>query len=362
MSYKGIWSMAGGTYPTWMSTWDFYLISAAWTGGSIYYNIGDMMVGNKYVAWVTTSADWDKIKNVDDPESDPIAMWTINSNSGNRNYFLNNSGNRVNISMTGNWNTAYGRGNHASQWYLTWLALDPYLLVANSGTYFNMYSWNYYTSNPLWYITGGVLSWYIPIQWAVSKNIIVTTPEYNTFSVGYANTATTWSTVIGSYNTANAYESVAIWNWNTATWSSSVAIWYGAHAIWDGSFSAWAQCYSIWSNSTTFWFWTTARWEYSTSLWVFNIWLSDSIFEIGIWGNNTNMSGNAMTVTNVGKVGILKIHPQYSLDVSWSIQSDTSFNLTGWFAPFRMAYSGSSVVAQFYTGGNRVTSTVFTLP
>ncbi|MCX6822653.1 MAG: hypothetical protein NTX91_01465 [candidate division SR1 bacterium] len=82
--------------------------------------------------------------------------------------------NYVQLSQTGNWNTAYSRGNHASAGYLTASALTPYILSSLSGNwniafnrmntnsgnalYFRNNSGSYYTKNEIdakGYLTGG---------------------------------------------------------------------------------------------------------------------------------------------------------------------------------------------------------------
>ena len=83
---------------------------------------------------------------------------------------------------------------------------------------------------------------------------------------------------------------------------------------------------------------------------------------------NTTTTGFATTKTDTfiinspNGVGIQTNDPQKALDVNGAIQSNEGIYLTGWFAPFRMVYSGNSVEAQFYTGGVWVGAYTYTLP
>ena len=77
------------------------------------------MVSNKSKTGSIHSGDFVHVLNSVYPELDPVAMPIINAQSGQWNSFWANSGNYVTQSQTGNWNTAYSRGNHALAGYLT---------------------------------------------------------------------------------------------------------------------------------------------------------------------------------------------------------------------------------------------------
>lgn len=70
--YKGTRDMSTWAFPIGMNTGDFYKISVSGTGGGEYYAVEDMMVGNKKKAGATSSGDWDRIVNTNNPEIDPI--------------------------------------------------------------------------------------------------------------------------------------------------------------------------------------------------------------------------------------------------------------------------------------------------
>ena len=67
-----------------------------------------------------------------------------------------------------------------------------------------------------------------------------------------------------------------------------------------------------------------------------------------------------MTVTNAGNVGIKTSTPQYTLDVSGSIQTNTALYLTGGTINRRVVLSGDNLSFQAFTGGSRVERSAMT--
>lgn len=297
------------TDPIWNATsWDYVLMSVTW--------------------------DWN------------TAYSRVNTESGNALFFRNNSGDYVLMSMTGNWNTAYGRWDHS------WL----YVTLANS--------WDYYTLNPLGYITGYTET--DPIYMANSWLYYLATNPSGYIDDSALNWEYVWTLLTPTHTWAIK---VAIWDGASANWSESFAVWFNSDAIWNNSVAIWnqvsAQWYSSiamgitsdavgnytfvgWYNirangeySNAFWLWTQTNWVASTSIWRYNLWLTGSIFEIWIW-LSWWARYNALTITNtwVIKLDQLTWYACLATDVNgaiydnsssfvWWVDIDTGFNNTG---------------------------------
>lgn len=171
-----------------------------------------------------------------------------------------------------------------------------------------------------------------------------------------------YSISMGEGTTTAGDYSVAMWLSTSTVGESSVALWKSSSSQWYASFAGWYSTVAWATWSTTFGRETAGYGVNGFNVGQWNKWLTWSIFEIGI-GTSVWVRVNAVTVlASNWYAGFWIDAPTQAVDVNWSIQSNSWIYLTGWFAPFRFAYSGSSVVAEFYTGGNRVTVTAFVLP
>jgi hypothetical protein len=188
-----------------------------------------------------------------------------------------------------------------------------------------------------------------------------------------------WDYSVAMWNSskANWQNSIAIWNTAITNWQNSLAMGVWAQAHWQASVSIWYWTYSSWSQSTAIWFYseaiglistaignhpranwnysialgteTIANWDYSTVIWKFNIWLSNSIFEIWIWTSDQDRA-NSMTVLNDGNVGIKKSNPQHALDVNWAIkwQAYYSANNNAWVSSWINITTSSWAVCMIF--------------
>ena len=124
---------------------------------------------------------------------------------------------------------------------------------------------------------------------------------------------------------------ISKWNGVSVSWNYSTAMGNTTQAIWDYSTAMGWGTKSVGSYSTAMWWWTQANgfnstamgngtqaiWDYSTAMGdntiaaainsfavgIYNTWLSNSVFEIGI-GASSSARANAMTVLANGNVGI----------------------------------------------------------
>ena len=198
--------------------------------------------------------------------------------------------------------------------------LDRYTLTVSGSIYSNWFiskwngvsvSWNYSTA--MGNTTQAIWDYSTAMGWG-------------TKSVGSYSTAMWW------WTQANGFNSTAMGNGTQAEWIWSTAMWWLTYA--DGNYST-AMGYHTTANSkstaTAMGSWTTAGgetstamgngtqaiWDYSTAMGdntiaaainsfavgIYNTWLSNSVFEIGI-GTSSWARANAMTVLANGNVGI----------------------------------------------------------
>jgi hypothetical protein len=113
------------------------------------------------------------------------------------------------------------------------------------------------------------------------------------------------------------------------------------------------------NNSIAIGDYVSANTQYGFNIGRRNEGLTNTIFELG-YGTSVSDKKNAMTVTTLGNVGIKKSDPQYTLDVSGSIQSNTAFYMTGGTIPWKITLSGDNLSFQAFTGGSRVERSAMT--
>ena len=152
MSYRGVWNYSTGLLPTSPLTWYFYVTNIAGDFSGMTLHTWDMFIANKAKVWATNTGDWDLI-DLATSESDPIYLASVAYNITNP--------------LILNRNTAYGRGNHATMWYLTGWSLSAYATTSSLSSYVLLSqtgNWNtsYGRGNhaTMWYLTGGSFSNY----------------------------------------------------------------------------------------------------------------------------------------------------------------------------------------------------------
>lgn len=65
LEYKGVFDASSGSFPTDITTGDFYKVSVAGTVDGMSLAVGDMIIANNDQAGATEAADWDKIDNTE---------------------------------------------------------------------------------------------------------------------------------------------------------------------------------------------------------------------------------------------------------------------------------------------------------
>ncbi len=277
---------SGGELPQDTTLWDMYIIIDEWNFNGLELRAGDEIIANTGVVWATSTGDWDVIEKHTD-ESDPVftasaagaitPTQTSNRdtayNRGNHadegylteetdSIFLASSAWSITNTHITNWNSAYSRGNHASQWYLT-DETDAVFLAspAHSITSWNIYNWNtaYSRGNHAtrWYIT-----WESDPIRALEKTGYYTKTQIN--NMGYITGYTESDPIRNAQKTSYVPLSMT-GNWNTAyTRGNHALIGYltgytesdpvfGAHAaanVTAGKISNWDTAYSRGNHAT----------------------------------------------------------------------------------------------------------------
>lgn len=244
----------------------------------------------------------------------------------------------------------------------------------NVTTWYNIYDWggNPYVTGIVqyWQYVGSILSpnivwmfWFELWSWAqASSNSAIAIWEnaraYNT------NPIAIWK------NSSAGSNSIAIWENNTANYWGAVSVWYSntssgiaSHTFWYGNSTFWIRSIAFWSTNALYgpysiWVWegliTNETWQ--IVFWKFNVWVTWSIMEFGMWEWGSDRK-NIITILTGGFMGIGTSTPTQALTVSWAIGIDNWVN-----TPFRFAYSGGLMEWQYFTGGVRVSAFVYTLP
>jgi len=104
------------------------------------------------------------------------------------------------------------------------------------------------------------------------------------------NSVAIWTSVDADWT-----NSVAIGNRAEANWDRSTAMGYDTEANWNYSFVAWSSTEANWHYSVAMGVRTIANWNSSTAIWGYNLWYTDSLFEIGNW-TSPSARNNIMTV------------------------------------------------------------------
>lgn len=345
------WYLSGYTVATgdWVYSWDSTILASTRATSEYIDTYSQSLwdvytTGYYYVSWATISRlgllSW--VMTMEDytggawvPQicvSDANSWTYFNANSGT--YFNTNSGTYFNANSGAYFN-------------------------ANSWTYFNANSGVYYTTNPLGFITGLSLTNYLLFTGGSILNTGRTYPGAGTelpttqWVSTYLNTlAQDLGDVLttGSYISSGTSE-----KWRTIVSWLTLSFQYGASRTEAGYFwysGYYGGAYDIGGNAYITWFtesdpvWLAASWDYlqlANSWDYFNANSGDFV--------TLSMTGNRNTAYGWGNHSTV-----WYFTGGMDIVSSSSIGLTGGFAPFRFAYSGSSVVPQFYTGGSRQTA------
>ena len=120
--YVGSRDYSTGALPRDVHKWDMYIISSSPSNPALDFHIEspDEIIAKRNVVGPTTSWDWDVVE-MDMVEQDPI--YSVSAAAG------------ISVWNISNWNTAYGRGNHASAWYLTGWSLSAYATTSSLSSY-----------------------------------------------------------------------------------------------------------------------------------------------------------------------------------------------------------------------------------
>ncbi len=244
-------------------------------------------------------------------------------------------------------------------WFV-WLHCTNWQVVQYIGTGWKCL--NLASASMTWLIANG--------SWLVANGEYATAIWYNSLANWFGSAVmgtwdeANWTASIAMWNlTIASWDySVAMWNWSQALWASSVSIWDANISSWNYSISMWDTSYALWDYSAAIgannmsigtksmalgthnisqWYASTtmgsnnfAWWDYSTALGfhttsnaihslaigAYNIWLTGSIFEVGIWTGDLygHTSKNALTILSNGNVGIWLVAPTQKLEVAWS--------------------------------------------
>ncbi len=223
-------------------------------------------------------------------------------------------------------------GNNDNQLYLgtngnvgigTSTPTDNKLQIAwNITSNWFIWRWNWVTANGLqstamWVNTKASAD-YSTAMWygTVTSAMFSTAMWLNTTGNGVVSTAMGWKTQ------AYGQSSTAMWESTRANGDQSTAMWLSTQANGNISTAMWHATQANGNFSTAMWYFTVASGWYATAIWAYNIWLSNSIFEIGIGTGNLNRV-NAMTVLFNGNVGIGTSTPTTKLDVDGGMKAKT---------------------------------------
>lgn len=327
-----------------VTPWTTYMIVQTGTTNATQYSITLSDMANN-ISWYFGTLTW---------EVDPIWM----TNSGSYVPWSN-----IDTGFNNTWSDTIIPSEAAIYNYL----VAGYIALANSGDYFDANSGTYYTNNPLGYLTTWTMPSldYLPLAWnmtgtAMSGYIYIANGNIIDFSV------------IGSYIYMNSSSSsLSLYSEDTGDNTLRWDVWVNNYKPYM-QISSWAWLSRLVTLDSQWLYYDADYSAYYTDRSLIDRWYTDATYSpitIYSWLADYYLSyrsGTQFYNSNLyrldGAIGLGLTDPQYALDVSGTVQSNTSFNLTGWFAPFRFAYSGASVEWQFFTGWVRVTSNIYTLP
>ena len=165
---------------------------------------------------------------------------------------------------------------------------------------------------------------------------------------------------IGNGAISNSHSAIAIWTNSTSFWWSSLSIgnesnangnnsfaigWYvGAEGTW--SFALWNGANALWAYSMAIWNNIIAISDYSTVIGTYNIWITWTIFELGMGTSGEHK--NALTITNTW----IFILPTYTgLDCLWTDASGTVIAGTCIWWSSKWTYNGGDIYNNNYATG-----------
>lgn len=259
LSYKWAWDMSTGTFPHPINTWEYYIIDVAGTGWSTWYGNGDMIIANKKKSTATSSTDFDHVVNTVWPEVDPIfeANSGVYFNAHSGEYYTNNPLWYITWYSESDpiWNSV--SGNYATKSYVTWLWYITWVSLPGTTWAMPMYVGNgTVTGSDVAIANNTTWLYRNPINWNfyVWYNSWRDTAKNLNFIFWYKHIYTTWK--YGNYNAMLGWSSNVIWNTNGdpgINWSS--IIWWNANWIKYGNYNA-----IIWGNTNIMCTNTNSNW------------------------------------------------------------------------------------------------------
>ena len=313
MNFKGGRDASTNVLPTYGATGDLYVVQNSGTVWWVdYYNWNQIIANWQFTGW-SLPADWTLVL-ISTTEVDPVFManswvyYTQNPLGYITWWALAPYITGVDLtpyvlkSQTGNWNTAYGRWNHAIMWYLTWSALS-------------------------WYLTGWALSGYltgVTNYWTFGTDTL----SSNTPTPSLPNTM---GIKIGLWGAVSSMNGISIGRVAQSLTNYAVAIWAYSIARSISSIAIWNDTEAIWLDSVSMWQWTTAVDANSSAYGQYNVWVPGAVFEVwvgvGMWASDRR---NAITILWTDKMWLFTTTPTRTLTVSWDINVTTWYNIYDW--------------------------------
>ncbi|MCX6823706.1 MAG: hypothetical protein NT085_01070 [candidate division SR1 bacterium] len=186
LTYKGVWEYSTGDLPMDIILGDFYKISVSGDFNGLVLYAGDMIIANRNLSGVTSMNDRDVIRNVNNPEVDPVFAASVAAG--------------ISSTQLSHWDTSYSRGDHSLAGYLK-TETDPIRNTEKS---------NYYTINEI--NAKGYLTNYSETDpmWNAEKNNYYTTGEIDAkgYLTNFVETDPTWLSDKSNYYTTFQVDSL----------------------------------------------------------------------------------------------------------------------------------------------------------